>query len=102
MPGPLYQQVHPYPQHVHRKGESPARQRRRARHAAAQPGNAEKAKETDDVTEKVAEEVVTAENKGNEGDSVEENLIEEIIGLLKFVQEMSKRQANQEIQCQFV
>ena len=87
VPGHLYQQLHPYHQHVHRKGESPARQWRHGRHAAAQ-GNTEKARETDDETEKVtekvadiAEELVTAENKGKEGDSVEETLIVEQVGI---------------------
>ena len=42
MPGPLHH-VHPFPQQVQRKGESPSRNRSCARRAAAQQKNAETA-----------------------------------------------------------
>ena len=45
VPGPPHQQVHPFPQQVNRKVESPARQQRRARRAAAKAEKTEAAVE---------------------------------------------------------
>ena len=61
VPGPLHK-VHPFPQQVPRKGESPSRKRRRARCSAAQQKNAETANgkvtedaENDNKAEKASE-----------------------------------------------
>ena len=55
VPGPLHRQVHPFHQEVSRK-ESPSRQRRRARRAAARNGNVDRATNTEaEEANKVAE-----------------------------------------------
>ena len=79
VPGPPHNQVQPFPQQVHRKVESPSRQRRRARRAAARAENktnteaveveeVQKEKEThEEVAEKVADFVeVEVDGKASE------------------------------------
>jgi hypothetical protein len=59
VPGPPHQQVQPFPQPVHKKGESPSRQRRRARRAAAKAASTanSEAVEADKVENETTEDV---------------------------------------------
>ena len=59
VPGPPHQQVQPFPQTVHKKGESPSRQRRRARRAAAKAASTanSEAVEADKVENETTEDV---------------------------------------------
>ena len=67
VPGPPHQPVH---QHVHRKGNSPARQQRRARHAAAKAEN--------DNKTKAVEEPAEVENQKETTEIVDEKDVEEV------------------------
>ena len=76
-PGPPHWQVHPHPQQVHAKKESPSRQRRCARRAAAKVANTNDSKAVEAITgenEKENNEVVA--EKVTEGSEVAENAIE--------------------------
>ena len=59
VPGPPHQQVQPSPQQVHRKFESPSRQQRRAKRAAAKAENASNTEAVEAAVENDNENVTT-------------------------------------------
>ena len=78
VPGPPHQQVQPSPQQVHRKFESPSRQRRRARRAAAKAENTKKTEASVEAAEVEPEKEAT-EVVGEKAPDVTEVQQEEIL-----------------------